>query len=63
MINDLNKVRLTDEQWDNVYSVIEEIGLAYEDLNDDVGQKILANRIKEVTGKEVKQLVKEQEDK
>ena len=64
MSYDLRKVRLTDEQWDRVYSLLMDIGLTYDDcISNTVCQVILANRIREVTGKEVEQLLREQEDK
>ena len=63
-MTDLKKVRLTDEQWDRVYSLLEQIGLTYEDcISNPICQVILRNRIREVTGKEVERLIKEQEDK
>lgn len=64
MTYDLRKVRLTDEQWDRVYGLLDKIGLTYEDcISNPICQVILRNRIREVTGKEVEQLLREQEGK
>lgn len=63
-MSDLKKVKLTDEQWDKVYSLLEQIGLTYEDcISNPICQVVLRNRIREVTGKTVEKLLREQEGK
>lgn len=63
MIYDIKKVKLSDEEWEQVDKLLNQIGLTREDcINNTVCQVLIANRIKEVTGKSVDQLLKEQED-
>ena len=53
-------VRLTDSQWSKVWQMLDFLGLTMDDCFSNHGDyRSLDNRLKEITGKDINELVKE----
>ena len=58
--DEFSVVRLTDYQWSKVWQMLDYLGLKMSDCFSNHGDyRLLDDRLKEVTGKDIEQLVRE----